>query len=576
MADEDGVPPSLPEKILNTVKKCLGAIVKSAPLEPGEEVGELLEHLNMSSKHVHQLYIAFHNLRQLEVPNAIVTSASEVECKTLIHLVDNRKRWVRNILRHIVEYGGCVDVIDWDHFLYIFLRFCSLSKIELCQVLFFIIVKDSKTAQVNYLTDEQLMEYYDQYANCPVKAFNTESIDFMDMPLSRYYVADFCELVCRFSCLINPILHLQRQVQGKLPSQSFWDMNDRADMFNRKLGLEFFMMQKVHVFLRGEPPFRESCDLLLPDALGSEAIKSNINQWKQRVPHVVDQVKVWGNQKMPEPELAVDCVEKPGTTYTKAASQTHAKTPEKPKGPVPHLNLVHAGQPGSPMHPGQTMQPGQHMQPGQTMQPGQPMQPGQTMQPGQPMQPGQTMLPGQPPSQPMVPGQQTQGLPGSPVPTSTVPGAPMQPGQPGQLGALPQVPGQPAALPQVPGQPGALPQVPGQPGAPAHIPSQPGVPGVLPAGPGAPVPTSPMGAATMYPSMSTGPSGSSFLSQKKALPGIIETGAPDGDLNQVPGWLREYVTIPVKPKTKVRRNPTPMFGPGGQLEEHGPNFRQTY
>merc|ERR1719310_1036904 len=313
---------------------------------------------------------------------------------------------------------------------------------------------------------------------------------------------------------MNPCVHLLRELQGHMPSLDFWDNLDRGEVYNRKVTHEFFMIKKFHVFLRGEPPFRESCDMLLPDALGSEAIKSNINQWKQRVPHVVDQVKVWGNQKMPEPELAVDCVEKPGTTYTKAASQTHAKTPEKPKGPVPHLNLVHAGQPGSPMHPGQTMQPGQHMQPGQTMQP------------GQPMQPGQTMLPGQPPSQPMVPGQQTQGLPGSPIPTSTVPGAPMQPGQPGQLDALPQVPG----------QPGALPQVPGQPGAPAHIPSQPGAPGVLPAGPGAPVPTSPMGAATMYPSMSTGPSGSSFLSQKKALPGIIETGAPDGDLNQVPGW----------------------------------------
>ena len=32
---------------------------------------------------------------------------------------------------------------------------------------------------------------------------------------------------------------------------------------------DFFLMETGRIFLRGEPPFRETCDMLCPDALGA-------------------------------------------------------------------------------------------------------------------------------------------------------------------------------------------------------------------------------------------------------------------------------------------------------------------
>merc|ERR1711937_627604 len=72
----------------------------------------------------------------------------------------------------------------------------------------------------------------------------------------------------RFGVLLNPAVHLQKECRRGIPSTSFWDKYDHETSYNRKLTIEFFMMKKTHVFLRGEPPLRETCDLLLPTALG--------------------------------------------------------------------------------------------------------------------------------------------------------------------------------------------------------------------------------------------------------------------------------------------------------------------
>ena len=39
------------------------------------------------------------------------------------------------------------------------------------------------------------------------------------------------------------------------------------------------MIRKTHVFLRGEPPLRETCDLLLPTAMGSDAGGRDERNW---------------------------------------------------------------------------------------------------------------------------------------------------------------------------------------------------------------------------------------------------------------------------------------------------------
>jgi hypothetical protein len=58
-------------------------------------------------------------------------------------------------------------------------------------------------------------------------------------------------------------------MRSGIPQLAFWDSFDHETSYNRKLTMEFFMIRKTHCFLRGgEPPLRETCDLLLPAAMG--------------------------------------------------------------------------------------------------------------------------------------------------------------------------------------------------------------------------------------------------------------------------------------------------------------------
>lgn len=56
-------------------------------------------------------------------------------------------------------------------------------------------------------------------------------------------------------------------------------------------------MKRSNVFLRGDPPFRETSDFLIPDTLGGE--KANLHQWERRMAHYDDKQGVW-----PDNELA--------------------------------------------------------------------------------------------------------------------------------------------------------------------------------------------------------------------------------------------------------------------------------
>jgi len=124
------------------------------------------------------------------------------------------------------------------------LQFCTLSKIELCQVLFFIIAKETKSWSLHMLTNSQLEEFYETWEHCPIKSFNTESIGFDTLPKTRYSMVDFIELVTRYGALINPMMHLQRSVQQSVPSLRFWGDYDRIKVGNRFIPLDFFRFRK--------------------------------------------------------------------------------------------------------------------------------------------------------------------------------------------------------------------------------------------------------------------------------------------------------------------------------------------
>ncbi|KAF4716087.1 hypothetical protein FOZ62_005577, partial [Perkinsus olseni] len=259
---------------IRMVKKTLGAILRSAPPRPCKEVETELRNLKMGLHELHQIYGAFYHLKQ-NSSRRLVLTAKEIPADSVINLVRDRREYASAILRSLVELGGCFDTVKWDEFLYIFLRFCSLSKIELCQLMFLIIVKEVKSWTVHYLTASQLDEFYSRFHHCPVQSFDTHDIHFGRLALSRYYTNDFVELCFRFGKMVNPLLHLQRCIQRSVPSLAFWENYDRTEVFNRKLTLEFFLIRKTHFFLQGEPSFRESCDMLLPAVMGADLLQRN-------------------------------------------------------------------------------------------------------------------------------------------------------------------------------------------------------------------------------------------------------------------------------------------------------------
>eukprot|EP00971_Amphidinium_carterae_P115098 2279600-Amphidinium_carterae.1 len=277
--------------------------------------------------------------------------------------------------------------LTWDEFLYVFLRFCSLSHHELCQALFqFIVIEiDSPRCgfgtevypqpssavqdalsldrtehhiprschniaaqhRLHYLTWEQLSEYYDFYSGCGVKSFNTKDIEFHKCAASaeqevyedqkcclRCYMCSqggflecgdadeatnesilhfgLCRAVAAFPGLVQPhstlaegaatrscidvvlggdgrVLHHGKDARGLVRSveqdasqlmllapSSTTVRNIVNGNTNRKNQNPNYYDCFIVAFPSGEPPFRETCDMLAPDALGCQAV--NVDQ----------------------------------------------------------------------------------------------------------------------------------------------------------------------------------------------------------------------------------------------------------------------------------------------------------
>mmetsp|Transcript_69075 Transcript_69075/g.225199 ORF Transcript_69075/g.225199 Transcript_69075/m.225199 type:complete len:548 (-) Transcript_69075:19-1662(-) len=283
-------------------RRCVGLVLKGAPPEPEEEVVLLLKSLKLNKGHLLQIYDVFHFLKQTEDEEVIVVDATWVEPESVRRLIKDRRKWVLKLLTRLLDLGGCKEEVTWNNYLWIFLRFCSLNRVELAQALFLLIQAEVASPTVHYIDSVQLREFYNFYQACPVPAFNTQGVNFDKLPMTRFYASDFVELTQRFECLMNPLVDLQRVIQSHVPSKDFWDQAE-GQLFCRKISFDFFVMGTSRLHLRGEPAFRETCDMLLPDALG--AIPINLEQWVLRTSHCrggkgLRQVSVWGEQPPPE------------------------------------------------------------------------------------------------------------------------------------------------------------------------------------------------------------------------------------------------------------------------------------
>jgi hypothetical protein len=232
------------KSVVTSLRKCLGQFMRLSAPNPAREVMELLVQLEFTPRQISGLYATFQDLKRFD-SLTLTTDEFEVSVESTFRLIRTKRKWVEKIMRLLLDLAGFSDVVTWDGYLYTLLQFCTLSKIELCQVLFFVISKSMKSWTVQYLTSTQLEEFYEDYRDCPIPSFNTAVMEFSKLPLAKYSMSDFIELMFRFSQLVNPCMHLQSELQHALPSMRFWTDYDRIKIQNRKIAIDFFRFRKV-------------------------------------------------------------------------------------------------------------------------------------------------------------------------------------------------------------------------------------------------------------------------------------------------------------------------------------------
>ena len=237
------------------------------PPKPSKEVERLIVQLGLSLREISSIYSFFLSLRRVKSETKLIVS-DEISVDSMFTIITSRREYVESLLKSLIELGGCYETIPWDSFLYINLRYCGLSRIELGQTMFYIIVKQIKSWTVHYLSSSQLEEFYFRFKDCDVDSFSSRDISFGRLPLTRYYIADFVELCLRFPVLLNPLVHLQKCLQRKLPSLNFWDNYDRADIPMQKVTLDFFHSKKTHIFFQGLSNFTQTADNTIQQVLG--------------------------------------------------------------------------------------------------------------------------------------------------------------------------------------------------------------------------------------------------------------------------------------------------------------------
>jgi len=246
--EEEGIVDLVVSQTVFALRVCFSKCFTSKPPEPVSEVVDLLADMRITPRLVVTMWSTFKMLKQYDAITAR-TSPTEVTTPSILRVVKSHREWVAKILVLLLDLAGFRDTVTWDGFLFVIIQFCQLSKLEVCQVMFYIVSKEMKSWTVHYLTSSQLEEFYDDYYTCPVLSFNTNSIDFAKLPLAKYRMQDFIELCYRFSQLVNPCMHLQRNLRMALPSMRFWSDYDKIRTYNRRITLDFFRYRKVQTLL---------------------------------------------------------------------------------------------------------------------------------------------------------------------------------------------------------------------------------------------------------------------------------------------------------------------------------------
>jgi hypothetical protein len=264
MPSQTTQPPTSISTILRRIhSSILDFLPQAAPTEPLDPVKKLIAEVGLSQSDVASIFRTFERLRNLDGRKSSGGNRL-LSVKFVISAISKCKDEVELLLNNILQLGGCYETVDWDRFLFVFIKFCALTRVELCQLLFLIIVRELRGLEIHYLTSTQLDRFYEKYRKPSTPtSMNCSKIHFSNFPLGRYYPTDFIEVCFLYSPLINPILILQRQFQSLMPSLRFWDNYDFLSGMNRKISHDFFLMKRFRFQMTGETAFQETCDILL-------------------------------------------------------------------------------------------------------------------------------------------------------------------------------------------------------------------------------------------------------------------------------------------------------------------------
>eukprot|EP00435_Cladocopium_sp_Y103_P032292 s1431_g8.t1 len=191
--------------------------------------------MKITPRLVMQFHKTFKRLKQYDSITLRV-GPHEVSSLSMTRLVKNHRKWVAKIMILLLDLAGFKETVTWDGFLYVTMQFCALSKLELCQVMFYVVCKEMKSWTVHYLTSSQLEEFYDDYYSCPVAAFNTQTIDFAKVPLAKYRMQEpgTAGLDASGDSGRYELFFLMNMLslQQSLPSLRFWSDYDTVKVTN--------------------------------------------------------------------------------------------------------------------------------------------------------------------------------------------------------------------------------------------------------------------------------------------------------------------------------------------------------
>ncbi len=269
--------PSLFSNFLTRLYSSISEVLpQGAPTAPVDAVTALIQEMGLSQSDVANIHRTFERLRILD-GRVLLAGQRVLSSKSVIKAIAQHKDYVELLLQNILQLGGCYETVDWDRFLYVFLKFCALTRVELCQLLFLIIIRELRGLEIHYLTSTQLDRFYERYrTQSTPTSMNCSKIHFSNFPLARYYATDFIEVCFLYSPLINPMLVLQRQFQSIMPSLRFWDNYDFLSGMNRKITHDFFLMRRTRIEMTSAAAFQETCDMLL---MRSELLNRETSRW---------------------------------------------------------------------------------------------------------------------------------------------------------------------------------------------------------------------------------------------------------------------------------------------------------